>query len=200
MCRVAGSSILSAKVTNSGVVVSRLPVTGESFGRYVLERKLGQGGMGVVHVARDTVLNRKVALKLVAPHLAEDEEFRVRFAREAETQARLDSPHVVRINDYGEHDGILFLSTQLVEGGDLASRVVSGDESWSVGGRTLSGTRTNNGSTLYRWGRYWSSSENTWGVFISSSSSEGRRLGIDRIDSYRALQHVKGVPCSEASC
>jgi hypothetical protein len=106
--------------------VSRLPGAGETFGRYVLERKLGQGGMGLVYAAHDTVLNRKVALKLVAPHLAEDPEFGVRFAREAETQARLDSPHVVRINDYGEHDGVLFLSTQLVDGADLASRVMTG--------------------------------------------------------------------------
>lgn len=105
--------------------MTRLPVAGETFGRYVLERKLGQGGMGLVYAAHDTVLNRKVALKVVAPHLAEDPEFGVRFAREAETQARLDSPHVVRINDYGEHDGVLFLSTQLVDGADLASRIAA---------------------------------------------------------------------------
>ncbi len=105
--------------------MSRIPGPGETFGRYQLERELGQGGMGVVHAALDTVLGRRVALKIVAPHLARDEEFRTRFAREAATQARLDSPHVVRIYDHGEHDGILFISTQLVDGVDLASLVAA---------------------------------------------------------------------------
>ena len=103
--------------------MSRIPGPGETFGRYQLERELGHGGMGVVHAALDTVLGRRVALKIVAPHLARDEEFRTRFAREAATQARLDSPHVVRIYDHGEHDGILYISTQLVDGVDLASLV-----------------------------------------------------------------------------
>lgn len=106
--------------------MSRLPVVGETFGRYRLLEQLGAGGMGVVYAALDQVLNRKVALKVVLPHHAADPEFRSRFAREAETQARLDSAHVVRVYDYGEHDGVLFLCTQLVEGGDLASRVGAG--------------------------------------------------------------------------
>lgn len=103
--------------------MSRLPGPGETFGRYLLERELGQGGMGVVYAAVDTVLGRRVALKIVAPHLARDEEFRTRFAREAATQARLDSAHVVSIYDHGEHDGILYISTQLIDGVDLATLV-----------------------------------------------------------------------------
>lgn len=103
--------------------MSRLPGPGETFGRYLLERELGQGGMGVVYAALDTVLGRRVALKIVAPHLARDEEFRTRFAREAATQARLDSAHVVSIYDHGEHDGVLYISTQLIDGVDLATLV-----------------------------------------------------------------------------
>jgi len=99
--------------------VNRLPVEGESFGRYRLLRKLGQGGMGVVYAAQDTTLNREVALKLVVPHLAGDDGFRARFQREAEVLARLDSPRIVKIFDHGEHDDMLYLVTQLVAGGDL---------------------------------------------------------------------------------
>lgn len=93
------------------------------FGRYRPERVLGRGGMGVVHAAHDTVLDREVALKIVAPHLADDPEFRARFQHEAEVLAKLDSDRIVRIYDYGEHEGSLFIVTQLVDGGDLQTLV-----------------------------------------------------------------------------
>ncbi|KRF17686.1 hypothetical protein ASG90_04820 [Nocardioides sp. Soil797] len=101
----------------------RLPGAGEEFGKYRLVEKLGHGGMGVVHAARDTDLGRDVALKLVAAHLAEDEEFRSRFQREATVLASLDSPHVIQIYEHGELDGVLYLATQLVPGGDLQRRL-----------------------------------------------------------------------------
>ena len=97
----------------------RLPIEGEHFGRYRLQRKLGQGGMGVVYQAHDTTLDRDVAVKLVVPHLAGDDGFRARFQHEAAVLARLESPRVVRIYDHGEHDGMVYLVTQLVAGGDL---------------------------------------------------------------------------------
>ena len=97
----------------------RLPIEGEHFGRYRLVRRLGQGGMGVVYQAHDTTLDREVALKLVVPHLAGDDGFRARFQHEASVLARLDSPRIVRIFDHGEHDGMLYLVTQLIQGGDL---------------------------------------------------------------------------------
>jgi len=99
--------------------VNRLPIEGESFGRYRLLRLLGRGGMGVVYAAHDTSLDREVAVKLVLPHLAGDDEFRARFQHEASVLAKLESPRIVRIYDHGEHDGTLFLVTQLVAGGDL---------------------------------------------------------------------------------
>lgn len=101
----------------------RLPGAGEEFGKYRLVEKLGHGGMGVVHAARDTDLGRDVALKLVAAHLAEDDEFRSRFQREATVLASLDSPHVIQIYEHGDQDGVLFLATQLVPGGDLQRRL-----------------------------------------------------------------------------
>ena len=97
----------------------RLPIEGEHFGRYRLQRKLGQGGMGVVYQAHDTTLDRDVAVKLVVPHLAGDEDFRARFQHEASVLARLESPRIVRIYDHGEHDQMLYLVTQLIQGGDL---------------------------------------------------------------------------------
>lgn len=101
----------------------RLPGEGDAFGRYRLDRVLGRGGMGVVHAAHDTRLGRDVAIKLVAPQFADDSGFRERFQQEAATLARLDSPHVVSIFDHGEQDGVLFIVTQLVPGGDLSQRL-----------------------------------------------------------------------------
>ena len=96
-----------------------LPDVGDEFGRYVLTRELGRGGMGVVFAAHDVSLDREVALKIIAPQLAADDDFRARFRREALALSRIDSPHVVAVHDHGEHDGSLYLVTQLVAGGDL---------------------------------------------------------------------------------
>lgn len=75
--------------------------------------------MGVVHVATDTHLGREVALKVVSGRFATSPEFRARFQREADTLTRLDSPHVIAIYDHGEEDGVPWLATQYVRGGDL---------------------------------------------------------------------------------
>ena len=91
----------------------------DRIGPYLLVRTLGSGGMGVVHLAEDTVLGRQVALKVISPHLAEDPGFRARFTREAQALAALDSPHVVHVYAHGESDGRLYIATQLVPDGDL---------------------------------------------------------------------------------
>ena len=70
--------------------------------RYVLEGRLGAGGMSTVFLATDTVLERNVAVKLLAEHLAEDEDFVARFRREALAAARLQHPNVVQVFDSGE--------------------------------------------------------------------------------------------------
>jgi len=91
----------------------------ERIGPYRLVRTLGSGGMGVVHLAEDPGLGRQVALKVISPHLAQDPAFRARFTREAQALAALDSPHVVHVYAHGEHDGRLWIATQLVPDGDL---------------------------------------------------------------------------------
>ncbi|HTO73251.1 MAG TPA: protein kinase, partial [Gemmatimonadales bacterium] len=72
-------------------------------GRYLLERELGRGGMGIVFLARDLALERPVAIKLLPPVLAENPELRARFLQEARTAARLSHPHIVAIHAVEEH-------------------------------------------------------------------------------------------------
>ena len=94
---------------------------GELFAGYRVESLVGRGGMGVVYRATDLSLERPVALKLVAPELAEDEHFRARFLREPRLAASLDHPNVIPIYEAGEHDGQLYLAMRFVEGSDLKS-------------------------------------------------------------------------------
>ena len=101
----------------------RMPAMGERFGRYRLVRELGHGGMGVVFLAHDTELDRDVALKIIVPQLAGDADYRARFKRETTALTRMDSPHIVAVHDHGEHDGCLYLVTQLVPHGDLLQQI-----------------------------------------------------------------------------
>ena len=93
--------------------------SGSSFAGYQIESVVGRGGMGVVYRATDLSLERPVALKLVAPELAEDELFRRRFLKEPRLAASLDHPNVVPIYEAGEHDGQLYLAMRFVDGSDM---------------------------------------------------------------------------------
>ena len=93
--------------------------TGSTFAGYRIESVVGRGGMGVVYRATDLSLERPVALKLVAPELAEDEHFRRRFLKEPKLAASLDHPNVVPIYEAGERDGQLYLAMRFVEGSDM---------------------------------------------------------------------------------
>src|SRR4051812_33737513 len=75
--------------------------------------------MGVVYLAEQVRLRRRVALKLIVPELAEDEEFRLRFERESQLAASIDHPNVITVYEAGEADGSLFISMRYVEGSDL---------------------------------------------------------------------------------
>src|SRR3954465_6502939 len=91
-------------------------------GRYRLRERIGQGGMASVFLARDEVLVRQVAVKLIDPELARDPEFRVRFREEARSAAALSHPHIVTVHDYGESDGTPYIVMELLTGGTLDER------------------------------------------------------------------------------
>ena len=98
------------------------PSAGDEYGgRYRIVRELGHGGMGVVYEAVDKVLGRPVALKIVLPSLPDRENYRARFAREANVLARIRSRHIVGIHEYGEHDDTVYFVTELFPDGDLQS-------------------------------------------------------------------------------
>jgi len=93
--------------------------TGSTFAHYRIEGLVGRGGMGVVYRATDLQLERPVALKLIAPELAEDERFRSRFLRESRLAASLDHPNVIPIYEAGDEEGQLYIAMRYVEGEDL---------------------------------------------------------------------------------
>jgi non-specific serine/threonine protein kinase len=91
----------------------------ETLGPYRLLRELGHGGMGLLYEAEHIQLERKVALKLLAPKLAADPSFRERFVRESQLLAAMEHPNIIPIYDAGEVDGLLYIAMRLVEGSDL---------------------------------------------------------------------------------
>ena len=104
-------------------VAGALLAPGTTVAGYRVEALIGRGGMGAVYRAAEEGLGRKVALKVIAPELAQDERFRERFLRESRIAASLDHPHVIPIYQAGEQDGVLFLAMRYVEGSDLANLV-----------------------------------------------------------------------------
>ena len=99
--------------------VSADPRIGSKLAGYRIERLLGRGGMSVVYLAEDLRLQRKVALKLLTPELAEDERFRERFLRESRLAASIDHPNVIPVYEAGEAEGLLYIAMRYVEGTDL---------------------------------------------------------------------------------
>jgi DNA-binding NarL/FixJ family response regulator len=92
---------------------------GSTFAGHRIDAIAGRGGMGVVYLATDITLDRKVALKLLAPSLARDRVFRARFERECRLAAALDHPHVVQIFHAGVERGALYLTMRYIDGTDL---------------------------------------------------------------------------------
>jgi serine/threonine-protein kinase len=93
--------------------------TGTVLAGYRVQRLLGEGAMGAVYLAEDTATGRQVALKLLAPEVAQDERFRERFLRESHLAASLDHPHIVPIFASGEVNGVLYLAMAYIPGSDL---------------------------------------------------------------------------------
>ena len=90
---------------------------------YTIEGEIGRGGMGVVYRARDERLQRRVAIKVLPPELAFQDDIRARFMREAQTAARLSHPNIVPIHDVGDVDGLAYFVMGYVDGESLAGRI-----------------------------------------------------------------------------
>jgi serine/threonine protein kinase len=104
-----------------------MPLTpGTRLGPYEVLALLGAGGMGEVYKARDTRLDRTVALKVLPSHITTDPMLRQRLEREARTISSLDHPHICALYDVGHQNGIDFLVMQYLEGETLADRLVRG--------------------------------------------------------------------------
>ena len=98
-------------------------VPGEQLAGYQVQEQIGHGGMAVVYRALDLRLGRVVALKVLAPHLIEDEAFRLRFIRESRAAAGVDHPHIIPVYEAGEAGGVLFIAMRYVGHGDVRSLI-----------------------------------------------------------------------------
>jgi len=93
--------------------------TPADFGHFLLEKELGHGGMGGVYLARDKMLDRKVAIKVMLKELGSDPTFVERFQREAQAAARLNHPNIAQIYSFGQEQGMPYIAMELVPGGSL---------------------------------------------------------------------------------
>ncbi len=100
--------------------------TGTRLGPYEIAAPIGAGGMGEVYRARDTRLDRDVAIKVLPPHLSASEEMRQRFEREAKAISSLSHAHICALYDVGTHEGTEYLVMEYLEGETLANRLVKG--------------------------------------------------------------------------
>ena len=95
------------------------PLVGRTIGGYRVKERLGRGAMGTVYLAQQLSLDRPIALKILAPRFAKDEEFIRRFVEEARAAARLNHPNVVQVYDAGNEGDCHFMSMEYLEGGSL---------------------------------------------------------------------------------
>src|SRR5437879_4643922 len=100
--------------------------SGTKLGPYEIQSPLGAGGMGEVYRARDTRLERDVAIKVLPANLSSDPSLRQRLEREAKAVSRLSHPHICTLHDIGHQEGVDFLVMELVEGETLEHRLQKG--------------------------------------------------------------------------
>jgi serine/threonine protein kinase len=104
-----------------------MPLTpGSRLGPYEIIAQLGQGGMGIVFRARDTKLEREVAVKVLPRNLADDPDALGRFEREAKAVAALSHPNILAIHDFGREEGTVYAAMELLEGETLRQRLQDG--------------------------------------------------------------------------
>src|SRR5262245_66400701 len=99
---------------------------GTRLGPYEILSPLGSGGMGEVYRAKDTRLDRVVAIKILPAHLSSNPDFKQRFEREARAISSLTHPHICGLYDVGSQDGTEFLVMEFLEGETLANRLAKG--------------------------------------------------------------------------
>src|SRR5437016_10034351 len=99
------------------------PMLGKTVGRYRVLALLGSGGMGEVYLAQDTVLGRKVALKLLPAHFIEDAERLRRFEQEARAASALNHPNILTIYEIGHTDSLRYIATEFIDGVTLRERM-----------------------------------------------------------------------------
>src|SRR5688500_11443246 len=118
------SGLLPCKITPSSM--SNPSLSGQRLGAYEVGPLIGAGGMGEVYRARDTKLNRDVALKVLLPAVAGDAERLARFSREAQVLASLNHPNIAHIHGVEESESGPLLVLEFVEGPTLADRIARG--------------------------------------------------------------------------
>ena len=121
--RAGGGGTVSGRLSGNVVGVPGGFSAGSRIAGYRLTEQVGAGGMAVVFRAVDERLGRQVALKVLAPELAADTEFRERFIRESRAAAAVDDPHLVPVYEASEAGGALFIAMRFVAGGDVQSLV-----------------------------------------------------------------------------
>lgn len=107
---------------------------GRKLGKYVLEERLGAGGMAAVFRSRHPQFDKPVAIKILPPTVSQDATFQARFEREGRTIAGLNHPHIIRVYDVDDADGVFYMVMDLLPGGTLEGRIREGelDRRWSV--------------------------------------------------------------------
>jgi serine/threonine protein kinase len=118
---------------------------GRTISHYQIQSKLGEGGMGVVYKARDTKLDRTVALKFVAPNLVSEDSLRKQFQREAKSVASLDHPNICTVFEIDEGEGTIFLAMAFVDGSTvkdlIAERPLKVKDALDIAIQTAQGMR-----------------------------------------------------------
>src|SRR5258708_21444776 len=102
------------------------PLIGRQLGTYLIQTRLGEGGMAIVYKAYHARLRRDVAIKVILSQIAEQTDFKARFEREAQLIASLEHPNIVAVYDFGELGNLTYLVMQYVGGGTLRDQLRGG--------------------------------------------------------------------------